>query len=545
MGGDGRLYGASTGVGGRGSVYCIDPTGAFTVLHQFTDGDDGSYPVALVASRDGNVYGVATSSQNSGKYGSFFRITPAGTFNVVKVFDNPGNGAYPAGLVEAKDGNLYGLVSSFYGGSLFRITSAGVKTDIYTFAPDYGSRPGNLIAGADGNLYGTRSGYILSAHGGLLLSNGATWQCSPGGTFKTLHSFNNSDGIFYPSSLLAASDGNLYGLVGVSSSGPKTIVYRLTTAGGFTPLYESQSLVQGLLEGIGGNFYGTMPFGGPLNGGTVFQYIFGTPGAVNLATRMKVGTGDNVSIGGFIVTGNAAKKVLLRGIGPSLAVNGQPLAGKLEDPRLELHDSNGVVIGRNDNWRTSQTGGVVTGDQSAQITASGLAPTDDREAALIANLPPGSCTAVVSGSNNATGVGLVEIYDLDIEADAQLANISTRGFADTGDNALIGGFIVDGSFYSRSKVVVRAIGPSLSQFGVPNLLQDPSLSIYNQNGYELAVNDDWRDANQPEVVALGLAPQDDRESAIYLTLPAGNYTAIISGKAGATGVALVETYNVP
>src|SRR5204863_3694801 len=138
---------------------------------------------------------------------------------------------------------------------------------------------------------------------------------------------------------------------GVLSGGLKTTVYRLTTAGAFTPLYESQFRVQGLLEGIEGNFYGATPFGGPLNGGTLLQYVFGAPSAVNLATRMKVGTGDNVSIGGFIITGNTAKKVMVRGIGPSLSVNGQPLAGKLEDPMLELHDSSGAVIGRNDNWR--------------------------------------------------------------------------------------------------------------------------------------------------------------------------------------------------
>jgi hypothetical protein len=305
------------------------------------------------------------------------------------------------------------------------------------------------------------------------------------------------------------------------------------------------SLVQSLLESIGGNFYGTMPFGGSLNGGSVFQYVFGSPSAVNLATRMKVGTGDNVSIGGFIITGNVPKKVMLRGIGPSLAVNGQPLAGKLEDPMLELHDSNGTIIGRNDNWRTSQTGGVVTGDQSSQIKASGLAPTDDLEAALIASLQPGSYTAVVSGVQNATGVGLVEIYDLDIEADSKLANISTRGFADTGDNALIGGFIVDGSFYSRSKIVVRALGPSLAPFGIPNLLKDPLLSIYDQNGNGVAINGDWQNANQPEVISAGLAPKDAHEAAIYMVLVAGNYTAVVSGEDGGTGVALVETYNLP
>jgi hypothetical protein len=133
---------------------------------------------------------------------------------------------------------------------------------------------------------------------------------------------------------------------------------------------------------------------------------------------------------------------------------------------------------------------------------------------------------------------------LAIEANAQLANISTRGFVDTGDNVLIGGFIVDGSPYTHSNVVVRAMGPSLSQSGITSFLRDPSLLVFDQNGNQLGANDDWRDGNQPEIVSFGLTPKDDRESALYLSLPAGNYTAVVSGKTGATGIALVETYNV-
>ena len=255
---------------------------------------------------------------------------------------------------------------------------------------------------------------------------------------------------------------------------------------------------------------------------------------------MKIGTGNNVSIGGFIISGNEPKKVLLRGIGPSLS-----LAGKLEDPMLELHNASGTVIGRNDNWPVTQPGGGVTGDQSAEIKASGLAPLNDREAALIASLSPGNYTAVVSGTQGSTGIGVVEIYDLNLEADANLANISTRGFVDTGDNVLIGGFITNGSFYGRSKLVVRALGPSLAQFGISNPLNDPYLGVYDQNGAYVAANDNWQDADPQAAVSSGLAPSDPHEAALSLSVPAGNYTAIVRGSDGGTGVALVETYNIP
>jgi hypothetical protein len=361
-----------------------------------------------------------------------------------------------------------------------------------------------------------------------------------------LHTFDGQDGIFYPGLLISATNGDLYGLFGVpyGSSYPYFPslrgVYRFTAGGVFEPLYRVEEIPTGLIQGKDENLYGTISSGGPLGGGTLFKFLFGSPSAVNLATRMQVGTGTSVSIGGFIINGTGPKKVLLRAIGPSLSV-----AGKLGDPVLELHDASGSIIGRNDNWGSSQPGGVVTGDQSAEIKASGLAPSDDREAALIATLSPGSYTAVVSGNHNTAGIGVVEIYDLDLEANSNLANLSTRGFAGTGDNVLIGGFITNGSFYGRSKLIVRALGPSLGQFGIANPLSNPSLEIYDQNGNRQAANDDWQDGNQPEIIAAGLAPKDVRESAVYVVLAAGNYTAVVSGDDGGTGVALVETYNLP
>src|SRR3984893_4827825 len=212
-----------------------------------------------------------------------------------------------------------------------------------------------------------------------------------------------------------------------------------------------------------------------------FQQVPGT--AKNISTRLAVGTSDNVLIGGIIIQGNAPKKVIIRAIGPDLTQYGVPDA--LQDPFLELHDGSGALIGQNDNWGTTIPGGVITSDQVAEIQASGLAPGDSHESAIISTLEPGNYTAIVRGANNITGAALVEVYDLDtthldISVNAQLGNISTRGLVQTGDNVMIGGFIVRGDM--PATVIVRAIGPSLTQYGVPNALQDPSLELHDGSG---------------------------------------------------------------
>lgn len=533
LGKDGQLYGVTSGINAKGSVYRVDISGAFTTLHQFTDGADGAQATALIASQDGNLYGVATSSSASGNYGSFFRISPAGTFSVVRTFSSVDSVHQPLGLVEAEDGRLYGIAAS----SVFQIAPDGATIVLYNGFTSI-NPPSSLVTGVDGNLYGVTPGVFYAAHGGIVVAPGTLWRCTPDGTFTNLHLFNNTDALFGPTSLIPAASGDLYGVVG--GGYPNDIIYRFSAGGGFEPLYRMPSVVSGLIQGLDGNLYGTSAdYSGPLVGGALFRCVFGKPSAVNLATRMTVGTGNNVSIGGFIISGAAAKKVMLRGIGPSLS-----LAGKLNDPMLELRNASGTIIGRNDNWRISQTGGVVTGDQSSDIQGSGLAPSDDREAALIATLSPGSYTALLSGTQNTTGTGVVEIYDLDVEANAVLANISTRGFVGVGDDTLIGGLITDGSFYGRSKVIVRALGPSLAPFGVSNPLNNPWLTVYDQNGNGIAVNDDWQDTGEPEITSYGLAPKDPREAAVYLLLPGGNYTAVVTGNGG-TGLALIETYNLP
>jgi Matrixin len=250
---------------------------------------------------------------------------------------------------------------------------------------------------------------------------------------------------------------------------------------------------------------------------------------VNISTRMHVGVGENVMIGGFIVQGAQVKKVILRAIGPSLAASG--VIGALQDPKIELHDWTGALLDANDNWQDSP--------DAAEIIASSVAPSDSREAAILANLAPASYTVIVSGVNNTTGIGLVEAYALDTGA-THAANISTRGHVGAGDEALIGGFIVGGT--TSKKIIARALGPSL---GVPGVLADPLVELHDSDGQLIAMNDNWNTgAQQSEIIATGIPPSDARESALIATLVPGNYTAIVRGADGGQGLGLVEIYDL-
>ena len=250
---------------------------------------------------------------------------------------------------------------------------------------------------------------------------------------------------------------------------------------------------------------------------------------------MRVQTGDNVGIGGFIITGTAAKHVLLRAIGPSLTQFGVP--NVLPDPLLELHGPEGFTTIVDDNWRDDPL-------QAAQIEATGLAPTNDLEAAIDANLNPGSYTAVVRGKNNTSGVALVEVYDVDEAALAKLANISTRAFVSTGADIIIGGFQL-GGHPGDARIVIRGIGPSLTAFGVTNALANPTLELRDGNGALVIANNDWQDnpAQAAQLIAAGLAPTNQLESGIAATLPPGAYTALLAGLNNGTGVGLLEIYD--
>lgn len=252
----------------------------------------------------------------------------------------------------------------------------------------------------------------------------------------------------------------------------------------------------------------------------------------NISTRMRVEAGDNVLIAGFIVEGNTNKRLLIRGIGPSLGAFG--IADALQDPTLQLFSAN-TQVGANDNWPDNAN--------AVEIITTGLHPSNIKESALLVTVAPGTYTAVLRGANNGTGVGLIEVYDLDASGSAKVINISTRGFVLTGENVMIGGLTITGS--DRSQLVVRAIGPSLGAFGIPDPLADPFLEIHDGNGATIETNNNWRE-NQ-EAAALqssGLAPSNDLESAILISVAPGNYTAVVRGADGGIGNGLVEVYKL-
>ena len=251
---------------------------------------------------------------------------------------------------------------------------------------------------------------------------------------------------------------------------------------------------------------------------------------LNLSTRLRVQPGDNALIGGLIIQGSEPKKLIFRGIGPSLNV-----PGKLEDPVIQLYNSAGVNIAGNDDWKTNQPA----------VEATGLAPTNDRESAIVITLDPGTYTVVMRGKDNSSGIGVVETYDIDLAVNARLANLSSRGFIGTGDNILIGGFYAGPQTSAITRMVFRALGPSLANFNVPQAMQDPTIELRNGNGELVAANDDWQSTQKAEIEATGLQPSDSRESAMVVSnFEPGPYTALVRGKNNATGVGLVEIYDV-
>ena len=250
----------------------------------------------------------------------------------------------------------------------------------------------------------------------------------------------------------------------------------------------------------------------------------------NISTRAFVQAGQNVLIGGFINSGGGTKSLLLRALGPTLATFGlTPLA----DPKLELRDGNGTLIVSNDNWAQAANSGAID---------PAMRPPNSAESAILTSLAAGNYTAIVRGASNGTGNALVEVYDLDTNLTARLSNISSRSFVQTGNNVLIAGFSVKG--LDPDTVVVRALGPTLASFGISNPLPNPTLELYDGNGTLIASNNDWRATQQNAISATGLQPPNDSESAILRTLAPGNYTAIVRGVNNATGVAVVEVYDL-
>jgi hypothetical protein len=345
-----------------------------------------------------------------------------------------------------------------------------------------------------------------------------------------------------------------------STDGGNTWSPNVAVSNPFNPFigYPNQQKIGDYITVVSDDAGANVAYAATFNGEEDVYYVRIPPSAAvaqinlgNISTRSFVPTGDNVMIGGFIVQGTGSKSVIIRAIGPELGLPPYNIANALANPTLELHNAAGTLIGSNDNWQTTILGGVITGNQVSDIQNSGLAPTVASESAIIADLPPGNYTAIVRGVNNTTGVGLVEAYDLNPGAGSTLGNISTRSFVQTGDNVMIGGFIVQGG--GPKRVIIRAIGPELTQHGITNPLANPTLELHNGTGSLIASNDDWQTtilggiitSNQvSDIQNSGHPPTAASESAIIADLPPGNYTAIVSGTSNTTGVALIEVYDL-
>jgi sugar lactone lactonase YvrE len=549
-GAPGDLY-VTTGFN-PGSIVRITPDGTKTT---FATGLNGPWGVAFDGT--GNLF----ETDNNG--GLIYEFSPNGTKTTVASLDNV------TGLAIDSSGNVYASDASF--GNIYQYAPDGTRT---TFATGTG-HPEALAFDGSGNLFvasghtilkvsptgikstftsalASASGLAFDSSGNLFAADqsaGAIFKFTPNGTMSTFASgLTNGGG--YPTGLAFDRSGNLF-VVGFTSN---SILM-------FTPDGTQSTFVTGASSESSPAFEpGSAtppPTPTPTGTPTPTPTPTGTPTPTptpsprpatigNISTRLQVGTADRVMIAGFIVQGSSPKKVLMRAAGPSLTQFGVPNA--LANPRLELHDTNNT-IGLNDNWQATQIGGVVTSDQVAEIQNSGLAPRDPAESALIATLPPGSYTAIVQGVSGGTGVGIVEVYDLNATSGSLLANISTRGFVQTGDDAMIGGFIV---VTQPTKVIIRAIAPSLTQFGVPDALGNPQLELHDSTS-TIARNDDWQTTQiggiitsdqVAEIQNSQLAPTNPAESAIIATLQPGSYTAIVRGVNTTTGNALVEVYSL-
>ncbi|MGI8956670.1 MAG: choice-of-anchor tandem repeat GloVer-containing protein [Chthoniobacterales bacterium] len=556
QGSDGLLYGTTLGGGplptDNGTIFKMTTGGDLQTLFAFplTNGSEylnGRQPAAGMAlGSDGAFYGTNTlegmrSPSNDFGNGTVFKISSGGAFQTLFTFHSSNvapnfEGAGPqAPLVLDADGSFYSTThggGQIGDGTIFRVTASGVKTELFEFTDTTGGPEGGLVLGPDNKYYGT------TERGGS--SNlGSYYRISHAGVFEMLGSFTGAANGGQPfGEMVVASDGNLYGTTYSGGSGGVGTIFRLTTAGVLTTVYSFPNSEQffgafpkgPLIQGKDGALYGTTTGGGATNAGVVFRLDLNPKRLLNISTRLNVQIGDNVLIGGFIITGTQPKQVIVRAIGPSLGKLG--VVGALADTVLELHEPDGTVI-TNDNWKDTQ---------EAEIAATNLAPSNNLESAILATLDPGAYTAIVSGKNSGTGIALVEAYDLDQTVDSQLANISTRGLVETGDNVMIGGFIVGGD---TATIALRAIGPSLTDSGVMGALADPFLELHNGDGDIVDSNDNWMDnPDKQTFIDDNLAPTNDKESIVLGTLAPGAYTAIVQGADGGTGVGLVEAYNI-
>jgi len=471
-------------------------------------------PNGLALDSSGNLY-VTTNSNTIEKF------APNGTD--LGVFASTGiNNAM--GLAFDSNGNLF--AANFVGNTIEKFAPDG--TDLGVFATVI--RPTGLAFDTAGNLYVANFGNTILRYApdgtplGIFANTGLN---NPEGlafdSIGNLYAANNgSDTI----EVFSASGTDLGSLATVGLSGPIGLAFD-----GADNLYVVNNLnatIEQITPGGTESIFATTGFS------PTFLAAQRTPTLVNISTRLNILTGDNVLDGGFIILGSGSKTVLIRGLGPSLASAG--IEGALADPIIELHSgTTNAIIASNDNWKNNQ---------QTEIEATGIPPSNDAESAIVTTLTAGAYTVIERGKQETTGVGLIEIYDLGAGSGPELANISTRGFVDTGNNVMIAGFIVASSTGGSGQVVVRALGPTLGSFGIANPLADPVLELHDVNGTLIVSNDNWKSDQQTEIEATGLQPSNDAEAAIVTTLAPGAYTAIQSGQSGGTGVGLVEVYNL-
>ena len=499
-----------------GRVYKISSDGTVTpFLAGFVN------PTGLAFDSKGNLF-VADSVFTAGAgFGKIYKVTPTGTITVFASGLNR-----PFGLAFDPVGDLFAADSG--SGTIFEFLPGGAK---FTFASGL-STPAGLAFDATGNL----------------LEN----DFSSGIIFRFTFDGNKSpfaSGLNSPDGLTVDTHGNVF--EGDTGSGR---VFKFSPSGARTTAVSGLSQPNGVAVDHFDNFFVSDNATGviwkftPAGTGAVFasgfsnpQYLAFEPATdfpLNISTRLRVLTGNNVLIAGFIIRGTESKKVIIRGIGPSLTGVGVTLS----DPTLELHQGN-TTLSTNDNWKVNDQ---THQSQEAEVNATTVPPTNDLESAIVATLTPGSYSAILAGKNGGIGVGVVEVYDLAAGANSRLANISSRGFVDTDDNVMIGGFIVGGGSGNGARVIVRALGPSIPVAGA---LADPTLELHDGSGTTLATNDNWKtrpdgSSQQAEIGATTIPPPNDLESAIVQTLPPGNYTAVVRGKDNATGIGLVEAYSL-
>jgi sugar lactone lactonase YvrE len=533
---------ATTVAGSARSLGSVDGTGSAARFSQ---------PAGVAVDSAGNLYVADTFNETIRKISSGGVVTTlaglAGSYGSV---DGTGSAARfngPSGVAVDSIGNLY--VADQHNQAIRKISSGGVVT---TVAGSAGGPSGSADGTGSAARFRDPSGLAVDSAGNLYVAdtgNSTIRKIDSGGVVTTLAGLAGSSGsadgtgsaaqFRFPDGVTVDSAGNVY----VADTGNHTM-RKVNSAGVVTT-------VAGLAgsSGSGDGTGNAVRFNGPSgvavdSAGNLYVADRGNNtirvGSIvaraqtqNLSTRLKALSGDNVLIGGFIITGNAPKKVVIRGIGPSL-----PLEGAMADPVLQLHKPDGSVVSNN-NWKIDDQSGQ---SQEANIRATALPPSNDLESALVVTLSPGNYTAIVSGKDGGQGVALVELYDLEGTAPSKLANISARGFVDQGDNVLIGGFIVGPTIAGSNRIVIRGIGPSLP---FSTALQDPVLELHDGNGVLLSSNDNWGDdANAAEIQALELDPKNSRECALLRPLSPGAYTAILSGKGGTTGVGLIEVYNL-